>query len=828
MWSWKNLRARWSTPSIRQPRRGRQRPTRLLLEQLEARTLLTSPASITQNLSISGADQFTGQVIAANTSETQSNDTFLGGTFGGTISKGSIDHTPIGDYGAQGSITLNGKAGLDVDFTATSGNSSSLTGNGNFGSINANYGATLTQGFNDPQNFGDIVSFNPTNTYVTNNSGGFTTASPSFGYGTAIDLGLHGNVQGTFAAFTDYGGSKDFGGDLTLPLFSVNENNSGEVKMLDVPILAAAAGGDLSSTMGKLKDGLENFGLGYFAAYGISTAPEPPLRVKMNLSSSQPLSFTQDLQLQLGVPDKLGPYTSPLPTEFTADVGLDLGSITEKAPKIDLTSGGLQGGGVVSASGSDTIAQLSIQTGPLAAYALDIPGLAVLGDTSSISLGPATVNFTPVSFQLQPTLYASQTATFRPVNTLTYSFTKNVGGNIVTATPDVILDGVDQGPVSSVTFTPGVDTVGIRFFGKTIVTPTWNFQGLLNNEVDLNAGLDATLTVGELTASVPGVDTFTLGPLYQQQFSFANTKLESLFNNTVTLFNQSVTGASFTIGAGFPLSTNVTTTDDGLQVGTLRHAILSADSPDLSSTTQAIQLGAGTYHLTLPPTGAGDGLAGNLVVSANHLTIVGAGANQTIIDATGLGDRVLHELNGGGLTLVGVTIKGGSPNGSGGGILADAGSSLDIEHSEITGNTATTTGGGIRADGLLTINDSTIDNNTVTAPNGANGANEVFNPLPPSIIHPATSGTAGGDAQGGGVYVTVTGGALDAGPHDSIHFCQQPGDLRERRQGRGGLLWQWWQWWQRRQRPGRRPLRGRNQWGTGVRRLVRAQRHVCL
>src|SRR5262249_51219500 len=155
---------------------------------------------------------------------------------------------------------------------------------------------------------------------------------------------------------------KDFGGDLKIPLFSVNENNSGEVDMIGIPVLSASPGLNLNATMKNLAGGIANFVAGYFAAYGISTAPEPPLQLKMNFSSSQALSFTQDLQLQLGVPERLGPYTIPSEFQgFTGSVGLDLGSITEQAPAIALSSGGLQGGGVLTASGSDTIAQLSLQ-----------------------------------------------------------------------------------------------------------------------------------------------------------------------------------------------------------------------------------------------------------------------------------------------------------------------------------------------------------------------------------------------------------------------------------------------------------------------------------
>src|SRR5262249_28521498 len=141
-----------------------------------------------------------------------------------------------------------------------------------------------------------------------------------------------------------------------------------------------------------------------------------------------------------------------------------------------------------------------------------------------------------------------------------------------------------------------------------------------------------------------------------------------------------------------------------------------------------------TYNLTLPSNafeGSSDdvGSYGNLLVTAPNLTIVGAGAGQTIIDASGLArGRALAVRSGAGLTLKGLTVQGGTEmsqlfvfpglnGGWGGGIFADVNSSLEVDDCQITGNTAME-GGGILASGHLTVNRTTISGNTALLDGG--------------------------------------------------------------------------------------------------------------
>ncbi len=677
------------------------------VETLENRVV---PSSATQS--------FTGS--AALFANNQAVTTFLGDSFNASTSFGSIDHVPLlGKFGATADMSIGGRAGLDLDFTGAGG------------SVSSSYSATLNQNFTQPNSFGEFVQFTPGNTFVRTNSGSFTTTSPSFGYGASLDLGLHGSIGGSFYAFDQGGGgSFRFNGNLSLPLMSVNENDSGVVSLLGLPFVGSSPGLGLTGTLQKLAGAAENFLDSYQLYYGLSE--EPPLQLKLNLSSPQDLEFLQDLQLQLGLPRQLGPYTVPKKLQFATNLGLDLGSLTEEAPVINLSSGPLQSGGLLTSSGQSNVAQLNIQAGPLAGYLLDDPELAALSSTVYVNLGPFNVGFTPLSFQIQPTLYASQTVTVTPFSQLTYNFSDGSGNpmGVIASLNGAPVNGGN--PVTSVTFTPGKDTLGLDFQGRAItVTPTWTFQQQMHDVVNLKAGLQGLLKVGEMSVHVPGLGDRSFGPLYQKSFDFADTTLQSLFDQTTTIASQQVTLAPFTVGGDFRLSTAVTSHADGSAQGSgsLRFALLSANALN-SSTPVVIQVPAGTYNLTLAPTGAHDGSAGNLVVTAPNVILVGAGAGQTIIDASSLGDRVLHVGGGSSVRLVGVTIQHGDsaaandPDfGFGGGILQDAGSALELEGCAVQNNSIPGPvsfldpigGAGISSQGTLVINDSTISGNHVNS-----------------------------------------------------------------------------------------------------------------
>ncbi len=142
----------------------------------------------------------------------------------------------------------------------------------------------------------------------------------------------------------------------------------------------------------------------------------------------------------------------------------------------------------------------------------------------------------------------------------------------------------------------------------------------------------------------------------------------------------------------------------------------------------AITLPAGTYTLTLAGAGEDAAATGDLDVTG-ELTITGAGAASTIIDGNG-GDRVLHGRGAptASLSLQGVTITGGvvGPGGAfsaqGGGILAEG--ALTLVDAVVEGNAAadlssTAFGGGIAARSTLTITGGAVRTNTVDGRAGA-------------------------------------------------------------------------------------------------------------
>jgi len=145
-----------------------------------------------------------------------------------------------------------------------------------------------------------------------------------------------------------------------------------------------------------------------------------------------------------------------------------------------------------------------------------------------------------------------------------------------------------------------------------------------------------------------------------------------------------------------------TTADVASQVGecegspgdcSLRQAI---DRANGTAGDNTIEVPAGHYGLTIEPSG-GENESGDLDVDAESLVIAGAGAEQTVIDAGAIEDRVFYAHPGATLVLLGVTVTGGQiESESGGGILAEE-AILVLADSAVEGNVAreASSGGGI-------------------------------------------------------------------------------------------------------------------------------------
>jgi CSLREA domain-containing protein len=131
---------------------------------------------------------------------------------------------------------------------------------------------------------------------------------------------------------------------------------------------------------------------------------------------------------------------------------------------------------------------------------------------------------------------------------------------------------------------------------------------------------------------------------------------------------------------------------------TLRAAVEEAAARPY--TAVAVTLPAGTYPLTL----------GSLDLDRGPVTVSGAGARSAVIEATG-GFRVLDVGSAATATLSGVTITGGraGPGSYGGGVLNTG--RLWIINSIVTANRATAGGGIANAGGTLTLSHSSVTGN---------------------------------------------------------------------------------------------------------------------
>ncbi len=648
------------------------------LESLEDRTLLSAPAPTllggTGTVSVPATSQG-GQV---------SGTYFLGGTFNtGNQSIGGISSTPVGQFGAQLNLNLSGKVGLDLGYSASTG-----------GQVNATYnGVSLQQNYMEPTQFNQQVEFTPQNTNVSYGSGSFSTTGPSLSASAALDANVGGSVGGTFAFFQSYSGSTNFNASINQPLFSIGIGSTGASNGNNLGLT------DLSFLGQNFADQLNQYIQDISLSADVNPlGPEVPLFISGSLNgSSNPLGLHEGLSIGVGEGEG----------DQAVGGSIQLGSMDQYIPDLALNTDTLQNGGVLTATGTGNIADLNIQMGPVIGQLLGEAGLGFLSlaGQDTLSIGPASVTLTPVSFQMGPNLTLVQTSTITPTSQLTYNFSSPV---VVT------LDGQVQNggnPESSITFTPGKDTLGVQFSGKPItVTPTWNFTENYTNELDLDVDLQGTLTAGELSAAFGPVSTPTLGPLYQQNFDFANFKIATIYNNTSAIATKTAVLPSFVIGSTFNPSLTVTQNTDSDSPGSLRGAVLSADVIN-SATPQVIHLGPGTYNLTIASNGSGAGSSGGLYVSAQNLIIEGAGLGQTIINATGLGDRVFDVASGANLTLEGVTVTGGSGVADGGGILNSG--TLTVNSSAVTNNSCGNGGGGgIINFGTLTVSDSTIEGNT--------------------------------------------------------------------------------------------------------------------
>ncbi len=176
-----------------------------------------------------------------------------------------------------------------------------------------------------------------------------------------------------------------------------------------------------------------------------------------------------------------------------------------------------------------------------------------------------------------------------------------------------------------------------------------------------------------------------------------------------------------------------------------------------------VSIPAGNYTTTLAGASEDANATGDFDILSN-VTIMGAGANSTIIDGGGL-DRIFH-INGlFNVSITGVIVQNGNTDtsfGGGGGILNDGGA-LTITSCAVSNNISNIGGGGILSEsGSLNIINSTINGNesTNSAGGGVNNQGGVF------TVNNSTFSDNTSDANGGGIYngfgsvVTITNSTI--------------------------------------------------------------------
>jgi uncharacterized repeat protein (TIGR01451 family) len=206
----------------------------------------------------------------------------------------------------------------------------------------------------------------------------------------------------------------------------------------------------------------------------------------------------------------------------------------------------------------------------------------------------------------------------------------------------------------------------------------------------------------------------------------------------------------------------------------------SIEAANVNGGAAVINVPPGTYTLT-GPGGGGQGTSGELLLTASPITIAGAGASSTIVDANFL-DRAFEGQGGPDVTITGLTIKNGRPGGignvtscpsspepeaDGGAILTNG--TLTLTNDKLTNNIVSGGGGGLfdNSSDQLTISNTTISNNQACLPSSFLGSRDgggilltgdVTAQIDSSLISGNSAfGSGGGlDEQGGTAAITIT------------------------------------------------------------------------
>ena len=177
-------------------------------------------------------------------------------------------------------------------------------------------------------------------------------------------------------------------------------------------------------------------------------------------------------------------------------------------------------------------------------------------------------------------------------------------------------------------------------------------------------------------------------------------------------------------------------------VVSLREAVMLANSNPEGA---EIVLAPGVYRLTLDGANEDAAATGDLdITGSGPVTIRGASANETTIDASGLGDRILEVAAGASLNLRDLTLRGGDTGSSkGGGAVHNAGS-LRLESSRVAGNSGSLGGGVSSTAGDVELVQTTFDGNSASGLGGAVAIRAGTLNIESSVFSHNESGTRGG------------------------------------------------------------------------------------
>jgi hypothetical protein len=202
---------------------------------------------------------------------------------------------------------------------------------------------------------------------------------------------------------------------------------------------------------------------------------------------------------------------------------------------------------------------------------------------------------------------------------------------------------------------------------------------------------------------------------------------------------------------------------DAAGTTSLRAAVMETNALAGNDT---IMLPAGTYMLTLVGDNEDDGRTGDIDVTGGSVTILGDGATETIIDAHGVADRVLHVGANANASITGAAFRGGDvvasidSRGEGGGIY-NAGT-LSLTSSAVSGNSAQVRGAGIyNAPGSAATLSETMITDNHNGNSVANGSG-IANSGAMTILNCVVFENSGA-SRGAGIYNELSGTLTIAG-----------------------------------------------------------------